>query len=186
MTTARLTNVYEKGFTLVELLIVITILGVLATVLLVSINPLEQIGRGRDAGRLSATAQLGHLMSSYFTAQNLAQYPAAATTWQNNLIGSGELSNAVIINQTNTTTCLAADNQGGMCYVPDTTTSTNDTALIWTPLESTAQKAIYKTKNANVACTGYLVVLYNSALAKAGLACLTNATTAPTATTTIL
>ncbi|MBI2031792.1 MAG: prepilin-type N-terminal cleavage/methylation domain-containing protein, partial [Candidatus Levybacteria bacterium] len=33
----------QKGFTLIELLVVIAILGILAAVLLVGVNPLEQI-----------------------------------------------------------------------------------------------------------------------------------------------
>lgn len=41
------------GFTLVELLIVITIIGVLAGVLLVVINPASILAKGRDVQRLS-------------------------------------------------------------------------------------------------------------------------------------
>ena len=48
-----MTAYLKKGFTLIELLIVIAILGVLAVVILVAINPQEQLARGRGGGRTS-------------------------------------------------------------------------------------------------------------------------------------
>ncbi len=46
------------GFTMIELLIVITILGILAVAVLSAINPLEQINRGRDTARQGDAEQL--------------------------------------------------------------------------------------------------------------------------------
>ncbi len=48
----------QLGFTMIELLIVITILGILAVAVLSAINPIEQINRGRDTGRQSDAEQL--------------------------------------------------------------------------------------------------------------------------------
>lgn len=47
-----------KGFTLVELLVVIAIIAILAAVVVLIINPLELIRRGRDSTRLSDFANL--------------------------------------------------------------------------------------------------------------------------------
>jgi prepilin-type N-terminal cleavage/methylation domain-containing protein len=85
-----LTRSNIKGFTLIELLIVIAILGVLAVVVLVAINPLEQLARTRDAGRISSVTQIGHAVSAYYTSQN-AVYPPVAT-WNTALTTAGELS----------------------------------------------------------------------------------------------
>jgi len=46
------------GFTMIELLIVIAILGILAVAVLSAINPVEQINRGRDTGTRSDAEQL--------------------------------------------------------------------------------------------------------------------------------
>src|SRR3989304_3138472 len=48
----------QAGFTMIELLIVIAILGILAIAVLAAINPIEQINRGRDTGSRSDAEQL--------------------------------------------------------------------------------------------------------------------------------
>lgn len=48
----------QAGFTMIELLIVISILGILAVAVLSAINPVEQINRGRDTGTRSDAEQL--------------------------------------------------------------------------------------------------------------------------------
>jgi len=47
-----------KGFTLVELLVVIAIIAILAAVVVLIVNPLELTRRGRDATRLTDLANL--------------------------------------------------------------------------------------------------------------------------------
>jgi len=51
-------QVQAKGFTLVELLVVIAIIAILAAVVVLIINPLELTRRGRDAARLTDLANL--------------------------------------------------------------------------------------------------------------------------------
>lgn len=53
------------GFTMIELLIVITILGILAVAVLSAINPVEQINRGRDTGSRSDAEQLLSAIDRY-------------------------------------------------------------------------------------------------------------------------
>ncbi|MBU0619058.1 type II secretion system GspH family protein [Patescibacteria group bacterium] len=53
------------GFTMIELLIVIAILGILAVAVLSAINPLEQINRGRDTQSRGDAEQLINAVERY-------------------------------------------------------------------------------------------------------------------------
>lgn len=56
----------QIGFTMIELLIVISILGILAVAVLSAINPIEQINRGRDTGSQSDAEQLINAVDRYY------------------------------------------------------------------------------------------------------------------------
>jgi len=81
----------SKGFTLIELLVVIAIIGILATIVLVSLNSART--SARDARRLSDMQQITLAMEMYYDA-NLSVYPTGAaaaveTALKNaNLIGA--------------------------------------------------------------------------------------------------
>jgi len=57
----------QKGFTLVELLIVIAILAVLAVTVVVVLNPAELLRQSRDATRISDLASVNSAISLYLT-----------------------------------------------------------------------------------------------------------------------
>jgi prepilin-type N-terminal cleavage/methylation domain-containing protein len=81
-----------NGFTLIELLIVIAILGVIATIVVVSINPREKLLRSQDTGRVSAVTQLGRYISSYYTTRS--SYPDPAD-WDTEILAAGEITSFV-------------------------------------------------------------------------------------------
>lgn len=56
----------QAGFTMIELLIVISILGILAVAVLAAINPIEQINRGRDTGSRSDAEQALSAMDRFY------------------------------------------------------------------------------------------------------------------------
>lgn len=70
------TGLKAAGFTMIELLIVIAILGILAVAVLSAINPVEQINRGRDTGSRSDAEQLLSAIDRFNAFQGY--YP-----WQN-------------------------------------------------------------------------------------------------------
>jgi len=68
-----------KGFTMIELLIVIAVLGILAIAVLAAINPIEQINRGRDTGSRSDAEQLLSAIDRYNASQMLWPWQDAST-----------------------------------------------------------------------------------------------------------
>ncbi len=154
-----------QGFTLIELLVVIAIIGILAAVVLVAVNPAEQLARGRDAGKLSTVVGLGKALSSYYTSQGGA-YPPAAAGWMTTMITSQDLKQ---IPAPGVPTCQTTDPsrfniyfiQAGYCYYQNGTD-----AVVAVPGESAS--------NFNkVPCTtGQTVwIVWSSADGKAGLTC---------------
>lgn len=72
----------QRGFTMIELLVVISVIGILAVAVLSSINPIEQINKGRDTRTRSDAAQLINAADRYFSIQE--SYPwndANGTDW---------------------------------------------------------------------------------------------------------
>lgn len=164
----------QKGFTLIELLIVIAVLGVLAAVVLAAINPLEQLRRGRDSGRLSSVSQLGHGMTQYMTAQNLTAPPtvsALTAGFQTVIKNAGEIVN-VIQAPGSGSSCSASGNaiEGTYCY----TASGND-FMIWTGTESESSKT-----RGGCTSTQFGIAVYKSYLGRSGIMCVGTAGAAPT------
>ncbi|HZE86961.1 MAG TPA: type II secretion system protein, partial [Methylomirabilota bacterium] len=149
------------GFTLIELLVVIAILGVLAGAILVAINPLEQLARGRDAGRKSTVDELGHATQAYYTAQN-ATYPVQGITWMTTIQTAGELK-VLPSNPTASgyiTGCNTANvAQNGYCYQTNATDG-----IVYGRAES-------KSSLTSAGCTGTQVawVVWSSADGRTGL-----------------
>src|SRR3989339_286724 len=77
----------KKGFTLVELLIVIGLLGAIALIVISAINPIEQSNRARDTKFKSDGSNLVSAIERYFTQKtefpwqtfSAATYPSSDT-----------------------------------------------------------------------------------------------------------
>lgn len=65
------------------------ILGVMAVIILVIINPVEKLAQARDSNRLTSVTQLGHALQAYYT--STSSYPVVAN-WAQNLIDKSEIS----------------------------------------------------------------------------------------------
>jgi prepilin-type N-terminal cleavage/methylation domain-containing protein len=71
----KLKSKFNVGFTMIELLIVIAVLGVLAIAVLATINPIEQINRGRDTGSRSDSEQLLSAIDRYNATASKGLWP---------------------------------------------------------------------------------------------------------------
>ena len=61
--TSHLKNLGNSGFTLIELLVVIALIGILAGVLVTTIDPVKQQNRSRNASIKSSLAKAGHAVN---------------------------------------------------------------------------------------------------------------------------
>jgi type IV pilus assembly protein PilA len=152
-----------KGFTLIELLIVIAIIGVLAVVVLVAINPTEQLARARDAGRKSAVNQLGHGLQTYATTHDGVVLTESAT-WMSDVQTEGSINtipSSVAFADTSIVACTTNE-QNGYCYDTDGNTPPNG-SIIYTRLESSADQS---------KCPGEIAyVLYDTYVGRGGIVC---------------
>ena len=71
----------SSGFTMIELLVVIAVIGILAVAVLSSINPIEQINKGRDTRTRSDAAQLINAVDRYFAIQEYYPWNYTSSTW---------------------------------------------------------------------------------------------------------
>ena len=68
-----------EGFTLVELIIVTAILGILAGLVLFTLNPFTQLAKARDAQRQNDIKQLQSALDTYYNDNNY--YPSTSNPW---------------------------------------------------------------------------------------------------------
>jgi len=82
----------KRGFTLIELLVVIAIIGVLATIVLVSLNSARV--KARDARRQSDIRQISLAMEMWYDSNNSSYAAPGGVSWADNpgTICSGNIS----------------------------------------------------------------------------------------------
>lgn len=81
--TARIKKSISSGFTLVELLIVIGLLGAIALIVIAAINPIEQANRARDTRFKADGGQLISAVDRYFAARSEFPWVTAALATDN-------------------------------------------------------------------------------------------------------
>jgi prepilin-type N-terminal cleavage/methylation domain-containing protein len=99
----------KLGFTMIELLIVIAVLGILAVAVLSAINPIEQINRGKDTGSRSDAEQLLSGVDRYYAGKGFYPWMTAEDTTNEEVTG-GVLGPAALTSITSSTQRIGADN----------------------------------------------------------------------------
>jgi len=77
----------QKGFTLLELLIVIGILAILSTTMIIVINPAEMLKKARDSQRISNLNSLKTAISYYITDAAIPSIGATNQCFSSNVTG---------------------------------------------------------------------------------------------------
>src|SRR5690606_2962307 len=106
------------GFTMIELLVVIAVIGVLAVAVLSSINPIEQINKGRDTRTRSDAAQLINAIDRYFAVHEL--YPWNDIAYNTILAGTATSNEQFDVAFPNGDNCLGDADAGDFCVVDGT------------------------------------------------------------------
>ena len=115
----------QAGFTMIELLIVIAILGILAVAVLSAINPVEQINRGRDTGSRSDAEQLLSAIDRFNAFQGYYPWKDGAGDTTAHALETAPVlwgaEDAVVQNVTtcNVTDLLSGGNEAGTCIGAD-------------------------------------------------------------------
>lgn len=74
----------KRGFTLIEILIVMGIIAVLATIVIIAINPARQFAQARNTQRISNINAILNAIGQY-VADNKGNLPSAITTTAQNI-----------------------------------------------------------------------------------------------------
>ena len=115
----------RKGFTLIELLVVIAVLAVLATAVILVLNPAQLLKEGRDSTRLSDLASLNNAISIF-----------QADQWNDSL---GVPSTTYVSIPDSSPTCsdlgLSAPPAGWTYHCAPTSTYTNVNGTGWIPID---------------------------------------------------
>jgi type IV pilus assembly protein PilA len=159
----------RRGFTLIELLIVIAILGVLAVVVLLALNPVQQLARTRDAGRISTVAQIGHALEAYGAVNN-GTYVGEAATWITSLVTAGEIASAPSMpaySVSGSGACATDSVQNSFCY-DATTAGGGSPVVVYARLESA-------THNSKCAAGEVAYAAYSTQDGRGGVVCATAA-----------
>lgn len=85
---------FSKGFTLLELLIVIAVIGILAGTVVVIINPIAQIQKSQDAGRKNALKNVQNALEQYYS--DHGSYPVSAGCRSDQTSSCWSVSNGVL------------------------------------------------------------------------------------------
>lgn len=147
MKTTALLQKVQKGFTLVELLVVIGILGVLVAALLATLDPLEQIRKGNDSARLSVAREYQQAYTRYYA--NNGYFPWVDPDGAGPLTAACTPATAVATDTTTTTTLLSLTNGTTGCNDILASTGELKTSKIPTNLNSTPNNLVIATSTTN-------------------------------------
>jgi prepilin-type N-terminal cleavage/methylation domain-containing protein len=159
--------VSRKGFTLIELLIVIALLGALAVGLLATIDPFEQLKKGRDTSMRNTVSEFYNANLRYYSTKAQFPWPTSVTlsasavypglnSYVTSLMNNGELKNRFIelagtVNLANILVTSNGIDQVSVCFKPESKGFQVDPATIY---DSTGGTSISNCKAGTAGAAG--------------------------------
>lgn len=143
----------SRGFTLIEMLIVIAVIGVLAVAVLSAINPVEQMRKARDTRRRSNAAELLNALERYYATNE--EYDAtfllgtvdgtgcASIVVAGGVVDTADLAELIASNELKEEFSARIDSAENTLYAGIDSTAGTDLASVCYEIESAANKAKY-------------------------------------------
>jgi len=142
----------RKGFTLIEILIVVAIIAILASVVLVGLGPTQQLGR--DSRRVSDLHEVQNGLELYYNKNG--HYPNGEATWavfQTDLTGAGVGITAVPNDPSSGHNYIYAWTTGGAAYELEATMENNGSS-VWSNYTAPVFTANGETGGTAPTCAG--------------------------------
>jgi prepilin-type N-terminal cleavage/methylation domain-containing protein len=164
----------STGFTLIELLIVIALLGALAIGLLATIDPFEQLKKGRDTSQRNTTSEFYNANLRYYATKSsfpwagtalagMALTDGSMTTAMAELVSTGELKSqfTTLVGSSNLAKIFVSSNGTdtiGVCFMPESKSFQKDANTKFDSAGGTGNSAACSSQTSGIGTSCYYCV----------------------------
>lgn len=154
-----------RGYSFISLIVGVLVIGVLAVISVVLINPGELTIQKKDGARIEEVTRIGEALISYAKSKN-GNIPQGTKSWLSDLVARGEISEIPTLIPYNNSAALCKKNQqSGICYDTDGKFPPN-AAIVYAKLESISENT-----KCDVSLSETAWVVYDMLSIRSGIVC---------------